>query len=77
MAEKMLTVKQVATILGVLPETVRRWIKEGRFRAYRVGKRHIRIREADLETYLASSLATFLASREIKSEDFYYDPDNP
>jgi excisionase family DNA binding protein len=37
--ERMLSVKQVASILSVHPNTVRRWEREGLLKAYRVGPR--------------------------------------
>lgn len=36
----MLTVAQAADRVGKDPETVRRWIRSGRLRAKRVGRRH-------------------------------------
>lgn len=44
----MLTVPQAAKRVGRNPETVRRWIREGRLRASKVGTQHV-IEEADLE----------------------------
>jgi excisionase family DNA binding protein len=43
-----LTVPEAARRLGRNPETVRRWIREGRLRSSRVGTQHI-IEEADLD----------------------------
>ena len=43
----MLTVPQAARRVRRNPETVRRWIREGRLRAHRVGTQHL-IDEADL-----------------------------
>jgi len=48
MADEVLTVAQVAKRLKVHPETVRRWIRRGLLRAFKVGARQWRIREADL-----------------------------
>ncbi len=44
----MLTVPQVAKRTGRNPETVRRWIREGKLRASKVGTQHV-IEERDLE----------------------------
>ena len=44
----MITVPEAARRLGKNPETVRRWIREGRLPAQRVGTQHV-ISEADLE----------------------------
>ena len=44
----MLTVPQAAKRSGKNPETIRRWIREGRLRAHKVGTQHV-IDEADLD----------------------------
>lgn len=44
----MLTVNDAARRTGRNPETIRRWIRDGRLRAQRSGARHL-IEEADLE----------------------------
>ena len=43
----MLTVPEAARRVGRNPETVRRWIREGKLRATKVGTQHV-IEEADL-----------------------------
>lgn len=43
----MLTVPEAARRVGRNPETVRRWIREGRLRARKVGTQHV-IEEDDL-----------------------------
>jgi excisionase family DNA binding protein len=47
----MLTVPEAARRLGKNPETVRRWIREGKLRAERVGTQHV-IAEGDLDDLL-------------------------
>jgi excisionase family DNA binding protein len=42
-----LTVPEAARRIGRNPETVRRWIREGRLRAHKVGTQHV-IEDADL-----------------------------
>lgn len=44
----MLTVPEAAQRTGRNPETVRRWIREGKLRARKVGTQHV-IEEQDLE----------------------------
>lgn len=46
----MLTVPQAAKRIGRNPETVRRWIREGKLRASKVGTQHV-IEEHDLEAF--------------------------
>ena len=47
----MLTVPQAARRVGRNPETVRRWIREGKLRSQKVGTQHL-IDEADLDAVL-------------------------
>ena len=49
--DKLLSVEEAAKILGVNEQTVRRWVREGRIKASKVG-RLIRIKEEDLNTFL-------------------------
>jgi excisionase family DNA binding protein len=53
LAGSLLTVAEVADVLRVSNMTVYRLIKAGELAALRVGKNY-RIRERDLETYLAT-----------------------
>jgi excisionase family DNA binding protein len=50
----MLTVPQAAKRVGRNPETVRRWIREGKLKASKVGTQHV-IEEADLQATLHES----------------------
>lgn len=51
-----LTVKDVATRLGVHPETVKRWLRAGRLVGYALGDRSgWRTTEADLAAFLAGT----------------------
>lgn len=36
---KLLRIRQVAEMLGVNPETLRRWDRDGTFKAIRIGRR--------------------------------------
>lgn len=48
----MLTVPEAARRAGRNPETIRRWIREGKLRAGKVGTQHV-IEEAELDAFLA------------------------
>lgn len=51
--EFMLTVRQVASLLGVHPDTVRRWCNEGRLRYYQFNPRgRRRISAEDVRTFI-------------------------
>jgi excisionase family DNA binding protein len=50
----MLTVPEAARRAGRNPETVRRWIREGRLRARRIGTQHV-IDEADLDAVITDA----------------------
>jgi excisionase family DNA binding protein len=49
MIEKLLTVPEAAERLRLQPSTIRKWIFERRLAYVRVGRRAVRIREADIE----------------------------
>jgi excisionase family DNA binding protein len=51
MAEKLLTVPEAATLLGVSPSSVRRWTDEGRIRALRLPGGARRYERAELERF--------------------------
>ena len=51
--EELLPLPEAAERLGVSIYTVRRWIKDGKLRAFRPGKEY-RVQEADLEEFLAA-----------------------
>jgi excisionase family DNA binding protein len=51
----MLTVPEAARRSGKNPETIRRWIREGRLRSRKVGTQHV-IDEEDLESLLENGL---------------------
>jgi len=51
--EELLSPEEVGERLGVSVYTVRRWIKEGKVRAFRPGKEY-RVRVADLEEFFAA-----------------------
>lgn len=46
---KLLKIREASEMLGVNPETLRRWDREGSFKAIRIGKRgHRMYDEADI-----------------------------
>jgi len=49
LAERTITLDDAADLYEVQPSTIRRWVSEGRVRAYRFGPRRIRVEIADLE----------------------------
>jgi excisionase family DNA binding protein len=53
----MLTVPEAARRAGRNPETIRRWIREGKLRARKVGTQHV-LEEADLEAMLGPRTET-------------------
>ncbi|HET8522055.1 MAG TPA: helix-turn-helix domain-containing protein [Thermomicrobiales bacterium] len=52
MIDDFLTVSETAQHLDVAESTVRRWIREGELPAYRIGKRRIAIRRADIASLI-------------------------
>lgn len=55
MLQPMLTVPQAARRTRRHPETIRRWIREGRLRARKIGTQHI-IEDSDLDELFAADV---------------------
>jgi len=53
---RMLTVKEVASILNIHPNTVRRWVRKGLLKSYSLGPRHyLRFKQEDIVDFLNKS----------------------
>lgn len=68
----MLTVPEAAKRAGRNPETIRRWIREGKLRARKIGTQHV-LEEADLVEALRGSGPTMPLPRQWK-EAFWGGP---
>jgi len=56
MPQRMLTVKEVASILHIHPNTLRRWQKQGLLKSYSIGSRHcLRLKPEDILDFLDKS----------------------
>lgn len=49
--ERLLKVKDVARILGISEQTVRKWISDGKLEAHRIGGRSLRVSRRELTEY--------------------------
>ena len=52
MIEKYYTPEEIAEILSVTSQTVRRWAQSGKLRAAHLSQKNIRVKESDLEAFL-------------------------
>jgi excisionase family DNA binding protein len=52
MADRLLTARDIADLLGVSAETILRWTRRGELPAFRLPSGAIRYREAELEGWL-------------------------
>jgi len=54
--QKMLTVKEIASIFNIHASTVRRWEKERLLKSYSIGPNHnIRFKQEDISNFLEKS----------------------
>jgi excisionase family DNA binding protein len=67
MPDKMLSVEEVATELGVNPETVRVWIRAGELVALSIGKGY-RISRADLDDFIRRRRTDYKKRRDENEE---------
>lgn len=51
---RLLNTKEVSALLKIHPETVRRFIREGRIKAYLVGKQKL-VREEEIKNFIEKS----------------------
>ncbi|WKZ30399.1 MAG: helix-turn-helix domain-containing protein [Candidatus Dojkabacteria bacterium] len=52
--EKYYTIEEVAEMLKVVYMTIYRWIKQGKLKAFRVGKKYM-IKKSDIEALIEKS----------------------
>ena len=50
--DKLLKVKDVALILELSPQTIRKWIGDGRISVKRLGSRTVRLRWGDVKNWI-------------------------
>lgn len=48
------TVEQVAKILQITPETIRRYVRNGKLKAIKLGGKFIRVGKKDLDDFIVS-----------------------
>ena len=51
---RLLNTKEVSVLLKIHPETVRRFIREGRIKAYRVGRQKL-VKEEEVKNFIEKS----------------------
>ena len=67
MSERLLTTREVATFLGVSPETVlRRW-RSGELPGYRLASNLLRFRESELEAWLKEARRNSESKRQLSA----------
>jgi excisionase family DNA binding protein len=61
-------VDEAATLLRVAPSTIRRWIREGDVPAYRIGRRRVALRRADLTRLITPARTGMETSGEVAGD---------
>jgi excisionase family DNA binding protein len=67
--EQFVTVAEAATLLGVAPSTVRRWIREGDIPAYRIGRRRVALKRDDLSGLITPARPDMETSGEVVGDE--------
>ena len=68
--EGMLTVTEVARLLHIHPNTLRRWSKDGRIQAYRIAPRgDRRFKQEEITRFLAENKAEANKAQEAESRE--------
>lgn len=73
---ELMTVSQAAAILGVNPFTIRRWIKNGKLEAMRIGEKLLKIKSETIAKFLeasqipAASIDASLSCGDLKTQLF-------
>jgi len=62
-SDRLLTTREVATYLGLSPETVLRRYRRGELPGVRLGSNVLRFRESELEAWLESKCSTVAVDR--------------
>lgn len=73
MSEKLLSPEQVAEQLGVTPNTVRTWLRDGSLKGIKLGKKIWRIKESELLDFI--NRETKIESGVVKSRGEFSDED--
>jgi excisionase family DNA binding protein len=50
--DELLSVEQVARVLGVSPDTVRRYVRQKKLKGVRLSKTNLRIRRSEVERFI-------------------------
>jgi len=61
------TIAEIATLCGVKPRTVRKWIDSGELQAMRLDRQRVRVRSYDLEAMVVAAHSTDVAGREART----------
>lgn len=73
MSEKLLSPEQAAEQLGVTPNTVRTWLRDGSLKGIKLGKKIWRIKESELLDFI--NRETKIESGVVKSRGEFSDED--
>lgn len=51
MTEKLLTLKEASKLLGISPEEMENWVREGRLPAFQIGGQFLRFRQEEIDRF--------------------------
>lgn len=74
--EKLYTTEEIAKILQVDPESVRRYVRSGELRSILLGNKFIRVSQQDLDNFISQRKSTLQELPPVKSGNIWHSPLN-
>ncbi len=75
-SNKLYTTDEIASILQVDPESVRRYVRSGELRSVKLGNKFIRVTKSDLDNFITQRESTLHVLSPVKSGNIWHSPLN-
>ena len=74
--KKLYTTEEVAKILQVDPESIRRYVRSGELKSVLLGSKFIRVSKEDLDNYISQRKSSLQELPPVKSGNIWHSPLN-